>query len=493
MANIAGGAAVDGNAGEAGRNYGTPRYRFYVLNALLVVYILNFVDRGLLAVAAAPIKAELGIDDTGFGLLTGFGFAMLYTLAGIPIARLAERKNRVIIIAVSVAFWSLMTAMCGLAMDVTIFGFVIGGFWLLLLFRIGVGLGEAGCTPPANSLLADYYAPQNRSSALGYYAMGVTLGSMLASLIGGPVTDAFGWRAAFFILGLPGIAIGAVLWLTIKEPPRGYTDPPNAPRPEKADFGAAMKELLAKPSYWTMTAGATVAAFCGYGISSFLTLYVVRSFELTTGQAAVYFNAPAALASAIGTFALGWLATRLQKKNAAAIAWLAAGGLALSVPFYLVAFTTEIAWLCVLALSLGGFIKYGYLAAQYTIGQGVVSTRVRATATAILLFVVNLLGYGLGPLFAGVVSDFWFVRMRATADLGFAVDRAACDAAQTAANAARLAGEAATGAPDALYDFCVQANAASTEYSMVTIALIYVVAAGFFVLCARKLKQDLVA
>ena len=173
MANDASGEAVGGSVGEAGRNYGTPRYRFYVLNALLVVYILNFVDRGLLAVAAAPIKADLGIDDTGFGLLTGFGFAMLYTLAGIPIARLAERKNRVIIIAVSVAFWSLMTAVCGLAMDVTIFGFVIGGFWLLLLFRIGVGLGEAGCTPTANSLLADYYAPENRSSALGYYAMGV--------------------------------------------------------------------------------------------------------------------------------------------------------------------------------------------------------------------------------------------------------------------------------------------------------------------------------
>ncbi|MEL6366188.1 MAG: MFS transporter [Pseudomonadota bacterium] len=478
----------------AGRNFGAPRYRFYVLNALLFVYILNFIDRGLLAVAAAPIKADLGIDDTGFGLLTGFGFALLYTIVGIPVARLAEQRNRVRIIAVSVAIWSAMTAACGLAMDVTLFGLTIGGFWLLLLFRIGVGVGEAGCTPPANSLIADYYVPEERSSALGYYAMGVTLGAMLASLVGGPLTDALGWRAAFFILGLPGVAVGIVLWLTIKEPPRGYTDPPGAPRPDKADFNAAMQELLSKPSYWTMTAGATVAAFCGYGISSFLTLYVVRTFELTTGQAAVYFGAPAALASAVGTFSLGWLAMRLRKRNVAAIGWLAAAGLALSVPFYLVAFTTEIAWVCVLGLALGGFIKYGYLAAQYTIGQGVVSTRVRATATAVLLFVVNLLGYGLGPLFAGLVSDFWFRRALSAETFAASVDRATCDAVQTAASAAKLSGEpAAIDAPAGVYEFCLEANAASTEYSMVTIALLYTVAAAFFVLCARRLKEDLVA
>ena len=482
------------DAPASAQNYGTPRYRLYVLNALLLVYILNFIDRGLLAIAAAPIKAELGIDDTGFGLLTGFGFALLYTIVGIPVARLAERKNRVRIIAVSVAIWSAMTAACGLSMDVTLFGLTIGGFWILLLFRIGVGVGEAGCTPPANSLIADYYAPQERSSALGYYAMGVTLGSMLASLIGGPITDAFGWRAAFFILGLPGVAIGALLWMTVKEPPRGYSDPPNAPKTEKADFKAAMKELMSKPSYWTMTGGATVAAFCGYAIASFLTLYVVRTFGLTTGQAAVYFNPPAALASAIGTFALGWLATRLRQRNVAAIAWLAAAGLAASVPFYLVAFTTEIMWLCVLMLSLGGFVKYGYLAAQYTIGQGVVSARVRATSTAVMLFVVNLLGYGLGPLFAGVVSDFWFNRAVAARDFAEPVDRAMCDGIQTLVSRARLSGEQAlVEAPEVVQAFCLKANAASTENSMITLAILYLAAAAFFVACARRLKQDLVA
>lgn len=493
------GAATD-------RNYGTPRYRFFVLNALLFVYILNFVDRGLLSVAAAPIKADLGINDTGFGILTGFGFALLYTIVGIPLARLAERRNRVKIIAVSVALWSAMTAACGLATDITVFGLTVGGFWLLLLFRVGVGIGEAGCTPPANSLLADYYVPEERSSALGYYAMGVTLGAMLASLIGGPVTDAFGWRVAFFVLGLPGILVGLVIWMTIKEPPRGYTDPPGTEKIESLDLRAAMKELLSKPSYWTMTAGATIAAFCGYAISSFLTLYVVRTYELTTGQAAIYFNVPAALASAVGTFALGWLATRLRKKNIASIAWLAAGGLALSVPFYLMAFLTSTAWLCVVGLALGGFIKYGYLAAQYTIGQGVVSTRVRATATAVLLFVVNLLGYGLGPLFAGLVSDFWFKQSLGTQPFAESLDRATCDVVQQAATAAKRGGEALSpermnemlaalpsNVTEDIYAFCLDANASSTETSMTTITLLYFAAAVCFVFCARQLKKDLVA
>ncbi|MEE4213114.1 MAG: MFS transporter [Parvularcula sp.] len=492
MSDVAADAERTEVAGQHPRNFGTRGYRLYALNALLFVYILNFVDRGLLSVAAAPIKADLGIDDTGFGLLTGFGFALLYTVVGIPLARLAERKSRVKIIAVSVVLWSLMTALCGLAMDVTLFGITIGGFWLLLLFRVGVGIGEAGCTPPANSLIADHFVPSERSSALGYYAMGVTLGTMLAALIGGPVTDAFGWRAAFVILGLPGVLVGLVLLLTIKEPPRGYTDPPGTDRLARTDLKSALFELLSKRSYWTMTAGATIAAFCGYGISSFLTLYVVRTFGITTGQAAVYFATPAALASAIGTFALGFLATRLQRRYKASIAWLAAGGLALSVPFYLLAFLTETAWICVLFLSLGGFIKYGYLAAQYTISQGVVGTRSRATATAILLFVVNLFGYGLGPLTAGIVSDIFF-RSAAAQTPGMAlVERQTCDVLQQAsvgnAPEAPLSPSAAE-----IAAFCLEANAASTEGAMITIALFYLLAAAFFAWCGTQLGKDAAA
>ena len=205
--------------------FGSKRYRTYVLSALTLIYIMNFVDRGLLAVVGPDLVPELGISDTQFGLLTGFGFALLYTIVGIPLARYADTGHRVWIMSICVALWSLMTVLCGLATEVTVGSITIGAFWILLMCRVGVGIGEAGCTPPANSLIADYYAPRERSQALGVYAMGVTLGTMFANLIGGWVTDAFDWRTAFFVVGLPGLVIAAIFKFTVKEPPRGFTDP----------------------------------------------------------------------------------------------------------------------------------------------------------------------------------------------------------------------------------------------------------------------------
>lgn len=479
--------------------FGTRGYRTYVLSALLIIYILNFVDRALLSVVARPLKAELGIGDTAFGLLTGFGFALLYTLVGIPLARISETRNRVTIMAVCVALWSLMTAMCGLATEITIGSLVIGGFWILLVCRVGVGIGEAGCTPPANSLIADYYPPDKRSTALGYYAMGVTLGTMIANLIGGPLTDMFDWRAAFFVLGLPGIAVAVVFKMTVKEPPRGYSDPPDAKKIEKASLSEAFGEIMSKPSFWTMAAGATIAAFCGYAVANFQSLYLQRTFDISAGQAAVWFNAPAYAAGAVGTFLMGWLAERLRKKSVTSIAWLAAGGLFACVPFYVWAFTTNNMIWCLVGLATGHFVKYGYLAAQYTIGQGVVSMRVRATATAILLFVVNLLGYGFGPLFAGFLSDFFFGQSSSAAGYS-GLKTSDCDAGSEAllqagdgANVADVLAALSKPLTQAQFDFCATANAEATTWSMLTISLIYALGGVAFVLCMFTLKKDLVA
>ncbi|MFT6752788.1 MAG: MFS family permease, partial [Candidatus Azotimanducaceae bacterium] len=358
--------------------FGTKRYRTYVLSALTIIYIMNFVDRGLLAVVGPDLIPELGISDTQFGLLTGFGFALLYTIVGIPLARYADAANRVWIMTICVALWSLMTVLCGLATEITIGSITIGAFWVLLMCRVGVGIGEAGCTPPANSLIADYFAPRERSQALGVYAMGVTLGTMFANIIGGWVTDTFDWRTAFFVVGLPGLLIAVIFKLTVKEPPRGYTDPAATGSKERVELREAIRELTTKPAFWLMTAGATVAAFCGYGISSFQSIFLVRAHEISTGEAAMWINAPVSLSSAIGTFATGWLATKLYKKHPGAIAWVPGIGLALSIPFYIFAFTTQSLLLAAICLMIGGFVKYGYLAAQYTIGQGVVSMRVRA-------------------------------------------------------------------------------------------------------------------
>lgn len=467
-------AAPDGHI----HGFGAKGYRSYVLTALLVIYILNFVDRGLLSVVAPQMKPELGISDTAFGLLTGFGFALLYTIVGIPLAQVAESRHRVWIITICLALWSLMTALCGLATEITVSSLTIGAFWVLLACRVGVGIGEAGCTPPANSLIADYYPRERRSTALGYYAMGVTLGTVLANLIGGPATDAFGWRWAFLIVGLPGVLVTLVFKLTVREPPRGYTDPPGTVRRQRASFGDGMRELASKRSFWTMAAAATIAAFCGYGIGSFQSLLINRTFGLSAGEAALMINAPVGVASAVGTLATGWLAERLAKRYATAIGWLPAIGLTASVPFYYVAFTTTHLWTCLAALCIGGGVKYGYLAAQYTIGQGVVSSQVRALSTAVLLFVVNLLGYGLGPLFIGALSDFLFAGL--AAEHGAAnLARGACE---HGVRAALTAVEQAA---------CSAAHPGSLQRSMLFTSSLYLVAGLFFLITCRWLRQDM--
>ena len=472
--------SAQGDSPGVMEGFGTRAQRTYVLNALLLIYIMNFIDRGLLSVVAPVMKPELGISDTAFGLLTGFGFALFYTIVGIPLAQISERRNRVAIIAICLALWSLMTALCGLSREVTIGGLVIGGFWSLLLFRVGVGVGEAGCTPPANSLISDYYPPRKRSSALGYYAMGVTLGTMLANLIGGPITDAFGWRVAFFALGLPGVAFAIVFFLTVKEPPRGYSDPGGASAPrERVPFTAGLKELATKSSFWFMTASCTLAAFCGYGVSSFQSLYLVRSFDLTAGQAAVWINVPVALAAAVGTFATGWVVSKIAKKRPTAIAWLPGLGLVLCVPFYILAFMTNTLWLCAVGLALGAFIKYGYLAAQYTIAQGVVRNTMRAVSTAIMLFVVNLLGYGLGPLFIGALSDVFFNMQLAAANVGD-VTRASCTLLEA-------------GDTSALAEACAMANPVSLQYSMLVTVSLYVLSGVLLIMAAKPLKKELQA
>ncbi|MDZ7826797.1 MAG: MFS transporter [Gammaproteobacteria bacterium] len=474
-------ASGDGAAQGQITGFGTRRYRNYVLSALTLIYIMNFVDRGLLAVVGPDLVPDLGISDTQFGLLSGFGFALLYTIVGIPLARYADVAHRVWIMTVCVALWSLMTALCGLATEVTIGSLTIGAFWILLMCRVGVGIGEAGCTPPANSLIADYFAPRDRSQALGVYSMGVTLGTMVANLVGGWVTDAFDWRTAFLVVGLPGLLIAVVFKLTIKEPPRGYTDPARTGSQERVELREAIRELTTKPAFWLMTGGATVAAFCGYGISSFQSLFLVRTHGITTGEAAIWINAPVALSAAVGTFATGWLATRIYRKHPGAIAWIPASGLALSIPFYLFAFTTQSLLLAAMGLIMGGFVKYGYITAQYAIGQGVVSMRVRAMATAVMLFVVNLIGYGFGPLFIGAISDIFFAS--GAADLGVAAEALTRNQCHPS-----VVGELSAN----LQSVCGQVYSQSLQSAMVIMTCLYAASALFFLLTWRRLGKDMV-
>ena len=460
--------------------YGTKAYRSYVLNALLFVYILNFLDRGLLGIVSEPVMNELAITDGQFGLLTGIGFALFYSVVGIPLARYAEYANRTWIMTICIALWSAATALSGLAAPVEIGGVVISGFVMLLICRVLVGVGEAGCTPPANSIIADYYPPHRRSTALGYYAMGVTAGTLSANLIGGPVADAYGWRTAFIVIGFAGIVLAVLFRLTVKEPPRGYSDPPGAVRPKRATFGEALKELGSKKSFWLMATGATLASFCGYGITTFQTSFLIRTHGVTLTEATLLFNVPSAFAASVGVLLTGWIAEKVVKTRPNAIAWLPAIGLVACVPFYVVGFSAEDKWVALVCICAGAGIKYGYLASQYTIGQGVVGARTRATATAILLFIVNLLGYGAGPPFIGFVSDILFNQQAASA--GFAdLARASCK------------GALLQGLPEATQACCRAAEAKALQNSLVITSVLYALPAIFFLLCIKTLQKDLVA
>jgi len=472
--------AADSGADGHLTGYGSKSYRSYVLNALFLVYILNFLDRGLLSIVSEPVMNELQITDGAFGLLTGIVFALLYSVLGIPLAHVSESKNRVWIMTICIALWSAATAASGLAQEIDLGFMTLSGFVVLAMCRAFVGIGEAGCTPPANSLIADYYPPARRSTALGYYAMGVTMGTLSANLIGGPVAEAFGWRTAFMVIGFAGIVVAVIFKLTVKEPPRGYSDPPGAVRPKKASFSAALRELSSKRSFWTMAAGATLASFCGYGIVTFQTSFLIRTHDVSLTEATLLFNVPSAFAASVGVFLTGWVAEKIVKRRPNAIAWLPGIGLIVCVPFYLVAFGADNKWIALFGLCGGALVKYGYLAAQYTIGQGVVGIRTRATATAILLFIVNLIGYGLGPPFIGFVSEILF-SMQANAE-GFAeLARASCK------------GEALAALGTSQQAFCNTADAEALQTSLIITAALYALPGLFFLMTMKTLQKDLVA
>lgn len=375
--------------------FGSNGYRSYVLGALLLAYIFNFIDRVIIAYLVGPIKADLSLLNWQFGLLSGIAFATFYTFLGIPIARLAERYNRVVIIGVSILFWSLMTALCGLA----------NSFIMLLIFRLGVGVGEAGLTPPANSLIADYFRPEKRASALSIYASGITIGSCLAALFVGLLIAHVTWRQTFITIGLAGIPVGILILLTVKEPPRGFTDPPGTVRPSPPGILDALRTLSKNRTFWHVTLGGTLASFVGYGLITFVTDYLTKGLGLSIQQAMLWFLAPLALMGAVGTSLCGFLASRIGGVSAL---WLPGFALIVALVFHLASLHVSTVPMVVFGLLIvANVAQYFYLGPMYAVAGNVVDAKMRATAIAILLFVVNLIGYGIGPVFAGAMADMF--------------------------------------------------------------------------------------
>lgn len=368
--------------------------RRYALAMLAVVYMFNFVDRQILAILLPSIKEEFQVGDTILGLLAGTAFALFYVILGVPIARLADRCNRRNLIALAVAVWSGMTALSGLAANI----------WQLGLARIGVGIGEAGCSPPAHSIIADLYPPKQRSSAMGVYTLGVSAGIMLAYLAGGWVAEHIGWREAFFIVGMPGLLLAALVRFTLQEPERGESE-------QRSDSGGqpALREvatfLLARKSFVYMAIGAGISSFVGYSIIFDMPSFLDRSFDIGTTAIGFWLGMIYGVAGGLGFFLGGYLADQIgQRSHRRALSFLAAATALAAICNASVFLSSTLTW-CLSLLVLPTIIANFFLAPVLSQTQSLVSLRMRAVASSLVLLVINVIGLLIGPPLTGLISD----------------------------------------------------------------------------------------
>lgn len=370
-------------------------YAYYVLAVLFVVTIFNYIDRQILAILLQPIKEDLQVSDTAMGFLTGFAFAAFYTFAGLPLARLADRWVRRSLIAISLATWSLMTAASGLARN----------FTDLAIARIGVGIGEAGGSPPAQSLLMDYFPPEKRATALSIFACGVYIGVGLGFWLGGWINDAFGWRAAFFVVGLPGVVMALVVRFTIRELPRGLSER-QAVSIQQYSISETWRFFTSLTTGKRVSLAAALQAFAGYGIATWLPAFFIRVHHMTPGELGQWMSWIFAIGGALGTFAGGWIADRWVLREPRARAHISMIGVLLSIPFYvatLLLANQQLALLCTFpAITFSSL----WLGPSLAIIQDLVPPTMRATAAAVYLFIVTMIGLGAGPQIVGILNDW---------------------------------------------------------------------------------------
>ncbi|HMO73908.1 MAG TPA: MFS transporter [Sphingopyxis sp.] len=363
------------------------------LGLLLTVYCFNFIDRTIISVLQEPLKQELGLSDTQLGLVSGTAFALFYSVLGVPIARLAERVDRPRIIAAALAIWSLMTMVCGLATS----------FIQLFLYRVGVGIGEAGGTPPAHALLSDLFPPERRATAISIYSLGVPLGILFGAVAGGALGEALGWRATFMLVGAPGLILALVVLLVIRDPRTAgatRTAPPAPPSP-----GRTLTHLAARRAFVHLTIGITVASTAGYGILAFTAPFFMRQFEMGLAAAGYTTGLISGLAAGVGTLLGGLAVDRAMRRDTRFGAWIPATGLALAAPLSIVAYLQEEQTVAIALLLASGIAQFLYLGPTYALVQSLAKPTMRATASALVLLTVNLVGLGMGPPLTGWLSD----------------------------------------------------------------------------------------
>ncbi|WP_373081009.1 spinster family MFS transporter [Zhongshania sp.] len=367
---------------------------YYALGVLTIVYSFNFIDRQLLAILQESIKVDLDLTDSHLGLLTGFAFAAFYVTAGIPIARLADRSNRRNIVALAVFIWSFMTSISGLAQN----------FVQLLIARIGVGIGEAGGSPPSHSIISDIFPPQKRATAMGLYSSGVSIGILFGFLLGGWLNEFFGWRVAFVVVGLPGIFLAIIVRFTLSEPTRGQSEARTASATQPS-LTEVLSVLWNRPSFRYLSMGAALNAFVGYATANWTASFMIRSHGMSTGELGTWLAVILGLGGAIGMISCGYISDKLGRNDKRWYMWTPMIALLIGIPFAAAAFTVDGKYMALICFIIPGIIMNSYLGNVIAMTHSLVGLSMRATASAVLFFIINFIGLGLGPWSVGILSD----------------------------------------------------------------------------------------
>lgn len=360
-----------------------------VLALLLLAYILNFLDRQILSILGPAIKADLHLSDTQFGAIGGLAFALLYSALGVPLAYLADRTSRSGVIAGALAVWSGFTALCGAAT----------GYWQMFLFRLGVGVGEAGGVAPSYALVADYFPPERRARALAIFSLGVPIGLGSGSFIGAHLATWFGWRAAFLIMGVAGIMLAPVIKYLVRDWPR------HMPKGATAPLMQVFPIVARKPTFWLMAFAASMSSLCGYGLALWTPSVLIRSFGMELIPAGNFLASLLLIGGCAGVFAGGWLADRLGAADRGWFARLPAIAWLITAPTFALGLMAPNPWIAWPLLLIPNIFNILWLGPVTTAVQHLVPQPMRATASASFLFINNFIGLGVGPLLIGRISD----------------------------------------------------------------------------------------
>lgn len=371
-------------------------YSNYVLGLLFLVYVFNFVDRQILSVFLGPIQDDLGVSDTVMGFLTGFAFVLFYTMAGIPIARWADTGSRRFIIATGLAVWSLLTAATGMVRNVT----------ELTLARIGVGIGEAAGTPPAHSLISDYFPLERRATALSIYSMGIYIGSAVAFIFGGVMRSMFEWRVAFIAVGLPGLLLALLVRFTIQEPPRGLAEvgPVNDDMPTMKEVA---RYLMQRRSFLYLVAAVSCQSLPGYGFLVWGYTFLSRVHEMDPVAIGTALGLIVGIGGMTGTLLGGWVSDRLGRRDKRWYIWVPALVSLVGVPFAAPFLFLENSLAALLSFAVFYTFSAMYLGPVLSMVQAMAKVRMRAVSSSVMLFIVNLVGLGVGSQLVGILNDYF--------------------------------------------------------------------------------------